>query len=53
MTTTIFESIVKIFAIIAKSDGIVSEELTGFSKFIDSQFDGPKSEHYKKFFNSN
>ena len=52
MTTSIFESIVKIFAIIAKSDGIVSEELTGFSKFIDSQFDGPKSEHYKKFFNS-
>ena len=51
MTTSIFESIVKIFAIIAKSDGVAQQELVGFDKFLSSQFDGSKFEHYKKFFN--
>ena len=51
MTTSIFESIVKIFAIIAKSDGVAQQELVGFDKFLSSQFDGAKFEHYKKFFN--
>jgi ABC-type multidrug transport system ATPase subunit/uncharacterized tellurite resistance protein B-like protein len=51
MTTSIFESIVKIFAIIAKSDGVAHQELVGFDKFLSSQFDGVKFEHYKKLFN--
>jgi len=51
MTTSIFESIIKIFAIIAKSDGVAQQELIGFDKFLSSQFDGVKFEHYKKFFN--
>jgi ABC-type multidrug transport system ATPase subunit/uncharacterized tellurite resistance protein B-like protein len=51
MTTSIFESIVKIFAIITKSDGVAQQELVGFDKFLSSQFDGAKFEHYKKFFN--
>jgi ABC-type multidrug transport system ATPase subunit/uncharacterized tellurite resistance protein B-like protein len=50
MTISVFESIVKIFAIIAKSDGVVVEELSGFEKFLESQFDRSKSEHYKNLF---
>jgi ABC-type multidrug transport system ATPase subunit/uncharacterized tellurite resistance protein B-like protein len=50
MTITVFESIVKIFAIIAKSDGVVVQELSGFEKFLESQFDKSKSESYKKLF---
>lgn len=50
MTISVFESIVKIFAIIAKSDGVVVEELSGFDKFLESQFDKSKSEHYKRLF---
>jgi len=50
MTITVFESIVKIFAIIAKSDGVVTQELSGFERFLESQFDKSKSEHYKKLF---
>ena len=50
MTITVFESIVKIFAIIAKSDGVVTQELSGFERFLESQFDKSKSEHYKRLF---
>jgi ABC-type multidrug transport system ATPase subunit len=52
MTNTVFESIVKIFAVIAKSDGIIQTELIGFDRFLESQFDKSKSENYKKMFNS-
>ena len=45
MTITVFESIVKIFAIISKSDGVVVDELAGFDSFLESQFDKTKSEH--------
>lgn len=50
MTTSVFESIVKIFAVIAKSDGVVPDKLVGFDKFLESQFDKSKSENYKKMF---
>ena len=50
MTITVFESIVKIFAIIAKSDGVVTQELSGFERFLESQFDKSKSDHYKRLF---
>jgi ABC-type multidrug transport system ATPase subunit/uncharacterized tellurite resistance protein B-like protein len=52
MTTSVFESIVKIFAVIAKSDGTIQSELLAFEKFLDSQFDKVKSEYYKNLFNS-
>ncbi len=50
MTNFVFESIIKIFAIIAKSDGIAEEEILVFDRFLKSHFDDARLKFFKNYF---
>jgi len=50
MTQDVFEIIIKIFAIIIKSDGVAPQELVAFDKFLKTQFEGQKYEHFRTLF---
>ena len=50
MTQDVFEIIIKIFAIIIKSDGLVPQELVAFDKFLKTQFEGQKYDHFRLLF---
>ncbi len=52
MTQHVFESITKIFAIIAKSDGIRAEEQHVFYRFLESNFDEVKVRFFRNYFSS-
>lgn len=52
MTNYVFESIIKIFAIIAKADGIAEEEILVFERFLRSHFDEARYKFFKNYFSS-
>jgi len=52
MTNHVFESIIKIFAIIAKADGIVEEEILVFDRFLRSHFDDARYRFFRNYFNA-
>lgn len=52
MTNYVFESIIKIFAIIAKADGIAEEEILVFERFLRSHFDEARYRFFKNYFSS-
>jgi len=52
MTNFVFESIIKIFAIIAKADGIAEEEILVFERFLKSHFDDTRYKFFKNYFSS-
>ena len=52
MTNYVFESIIKIFAIIAKADGIAEEEILVFERFLKSHFDDTRYRFFKNYFSS-
>jgi ABC-type multidrug transport system ATPase subunit len=52
MTNFVFESIIKIFAIIAKADGIAEEEILVFERFLKSHFDDARYKFFKNYFHS-
>jgi ABC-type multidrug transport system ATPase subunit len=52
MTNFVFESIIKIFAIIAKADGIAEEEILVFERFLKSHFDDTRYRFFKNYFSS-
>lgn len=52
MTNYVFESIIKIFAIIAKADGIAEEEILVFERFLRSHFDEARYKFFKSYFSS-
>lgn len=50
MTNHVFESIIKIFAIIAKADGIAEEEILVFDRFLRSHFDDARYRFFRNYF---
>ena len=52
MTNHVFESIIKIFAIIAKADGIAEEEILVFNRFLRSHFDDARYRFFRNYFTS-
>lgn len=52
MTNYVFESIIKIFAIIAKADGIAEEEVLVFERFLRSHFDENRYKFFNNYFSS-
>jgi len=52
MTNYVFESIIKIFAIIAKADGIAEEEILVFDRFLRSHFDDARYRFFRNYFTS-
>jgi ABC-type multidrug transport system ATPase subunit/uncharacterized tellurite resistance protein B-like protein len=52
MTNFVFESIIKIFAIIAKADGIAEEEILVFDRFLKSHFDDARYRFFRNYFSS-
>ena len=52
MTNYVFESIIKIFAIIAKADGIAEEEILVFERFLRSHFDENRYKFFSNYFTS-
>ena len=52
MTNYVFESIIKLFAIIAKADGIAEEEILVFERFLRSNFDNARYKFFKNYFSS-
>lgn len=49
MTNYVFESILKMFAIIAKADGINEEEVQVVERFLKSQFDDNRTKFFKNY----
>lgn len=52
MTNYVFESIIRIFAIIAKADGIAEEEILVFDRFLRSHFDENRYRFFLNYFNA-
>ena len=52
MTQYVFESITKIFAIMAKADGLKEEETQVFHRFLKANFDDVKIKFFENYFHS-